>query len=224
MAYTTTPLTGHKISLTYEPLIICPTASSGILYNGDGNQIYTNSDSIGTIKMFYPVGGSLASYFDTAGGLGVPGTPWEGWAICDGQNGSPNLKGRFIVGFDGGDADYNTIGNSNSSTKTTTLITDNLPSHRHKYFDGYMQARDGSGPYFSQVLEAEGNSQGVQQSGAIGGGMDIVEGSGSSREAAYSIRNTGDGTDNLAFQGGVNSLPFDKRPPYYTLLYVIKIS
>ena len=49
----------------------------------------------------------------------------DGWALCDGgshpkEDGSgnvtvPNLKGRFIVGYDPSNADYNTIGNLGGS-------------------------------------------------------------------------------------------------------------
>lgn len=33
------------------------------------------------------------------------------WALCDGQNGTPDLRGRFIVGQDPNSLEYNNIGN-----------------------------------------------------------------------------------------------------------------
>lgn len=38
-------------------------------------------------------------------------TPPDGWAFCDGMSGRPNLLGRFVVGYDPSNQDYNTIGN-----------------------------------------------------------------------------------------------------------------
>lgn len=36
----------------------------------------------------------IALYFSS--GLGVDGNRWEGWAICDGSNGTPNLDGKWV--------------------------------------------------------------------------------------------------------------------------------
>ncbi|OUR97579.1 hypothetical protein A9Q81_12965 [Gammaproteobacteria bacterium 42_54_T18] len=73
-------------------------------------------DVVGTIKGIgmVPPGavliqsGSLASRYDNTG-KGVTDTPYNGWAICNGQNGTPNLQDRFIVGA-GRDAAPNTSG------------------------------------------------------------------------------------------------------------------
>jgi microcystin-dependent protein len=48
----------------------------------------------------------------------------EGWAVCNGSNGTPNLIGKFIKASDSA----NTTGGSNS----ITLSVDNLPDHQHK--------------------------------------------------------------------------------------------
>jgi len=53
-----------------------------------------------------------------------------GWALCDGTNGTPNLKGRFIVGYDDTVADYDTIGNTGGA-KEVTLNIDQIPQHDH---------------------------------------------------------------------------------------------
>jgi hypothetical protein len=78
------------------------------------------------------VGGNLAVVGDVAaasvGGKGtVPkgailmwsGAPEAipaGWTLCDGTNGTPNLSGRFIVGYDEGNTDYNKPGNTGEVT------------------------------------------------------------------------------------------------------------
>jgi microcystin-dependent protein len=50
-----------------------------------------------------------------------------GWALCDGENGTPNLLDRFIVGA--GQAYTTGLTGGESSVK---LVSNQMPSHRHK--------------------------------------------------------------------------------------------
>ena len=211
--------TGHKISLTYDKVVQVPDQATGILQDGLGVQVYTNSDSIGTIKMFYPMSGVLADYFDIGTGLAVPGTQWENWAICDGQNSTPNLRGKFVVGQNPGILPFSNIGDNGGSSTITAL---NLPPHRHKYYDAFMNAIDG-GDVFSSEVDAHAASEGTLQGPIYTSSLThIQEGGGSSRDAVWYDRNTSDGTDNISFVGIVGNT--DYHQPFYTLLYVIKIS
>ena len=65
-----------------------------------------NNNKIGEIIMFH---GVVNDYFDINTGLGITGKEWEDYAICNGQNGTPNMKGRVPLGFDKDDAEYDTI-------------------------------------------------------------------------------------------------------------------
>ena len=49
-----------------------------------------------------------------------------GWALCDGRNGTPDLRDRFIVGAGGS---YN-VGDT-GGMKEVTLTTSQLPEHTH---------------------------------------------------------------------------------------------
>ncbi len=66
----------------------------------------------------------------------------NGWRLCDGTGGAPNLRDRFIVGAgdtynigDTGGQDSFTIDNSNlpEHTHTATFEGDALPEHHHSY-------------------------------------------------------------------------------------------
>lgn len=75
-----------------------PSAGSYITINSTQDEYYkailrNSIMPVGSILMVDAVAG-----FDINTGLGSGG--WQGWALCDGQNGTPNLKGRFVVGFD----------------------------------------------------------------------------------------------------------------------------
>jgi hypothetical protein len=84
-----------------------------------------------------PVGGIIMwSGALTAIGVGA----LAGWGLCDGTNGTPNLKNRFVMGagdVNTGVLNPNSVATSNSSgnhTHTiggTALTTANLPSHTH---------------------------------------------------------------------------------------------
>jgi hypothetical protein len=50
-----------------------------------------------------------------------------GWVLCDGTNGTPNLKAKFILGHDG--VTYTSPSSGGSHTKTIT--TSNIPQHNH---------------------------------------------------------------------------------------------
>jgi len=50
----------------------------------------------------------------------------SGWALCDGTNGTPNLRDRFIIG-----AGSTYAVNATGGSATATLATTNLPSHTH---------------------------------------------------------------------------------------------
>lgn len=49
-----------------------------------------------------------------------------GWALCDGQNGTPDLRDRFVLAAH----DLNSVGKTGGST-TATLTVSNLPAHTH---------------------------------------------------------------------------------------------
>jgi microcystin-dependent protein len=51
-----------------------------------------------------------------------------GWALCNGSNGTPDLRDRFIVG-----AGTTYAVGANAGATTQTLTTSNLPGHTHTY-------------------------------------------------------------------------------------------
>lgn len=54
----------------------------------------------------------------------------DGWALCNGQNGTPNLSGKFVVGFDPNDPAYKAVGNMGGAA-TVTLTPEQMPKHAH---------------------------------------------------------------------------------------------
>tara|TARA_B100000941_G_scaffold62044_1_gene41007 strand:- start:730 stop:1617 length:888 start_codon:yes stop_codon:yes gene_type:complete len=64
-----------------------------------------------------------------------------GFVLCDGNNGTPNLSGRFVVGFDASNGDYDV--NDTGGAESVALTLNQIPAHKHdttfdnkKYFPG----------------------------------------------------------------------------------------
>lgn len=89
-------------------------------------------------------------------GLGKPDGLWNGWAISNGNNGTPNLDGQTLIGYG---ANFNTVGQFIGSPDAV------LVSHNHTYSQ-YVQSGSNSGSggeaagYF-----ATGNTSTVGESG-----------------------------------------------------------
>src|SRR5476649_2773127 len=62
-----------------------------MFYNGSWRRQYSGLPS--QLRMFT---GDPAVYFDGTG-LGLLVKEWDGWAICNGQNGTTNLSNLFVV-------------------------------------------------------------------------------------------------------------------------------
>ena len=100
--------------------------ASSLVVNGN-----VRTSTSGTISGYgtIPVGGIIMW---SGSASDVP----DGWALCDGRTANerttPDLRGRFIVGYDSSDSDYNTVGKKGGERKHT-LTTDEMPSHNHSY-------------------------------------------------------------------------------------------
>lgn len=63
-------------------------------------------------------------------GRGWADQPGAGWALCNGQNGTADLRERFIVGMAPGNQDYSAPRKVGGSAQVV-LSTDQLPAHSH---------------------------------------------------------------------------------------------
>lgn len=73
-----------------------------------------------------PVGAVIAVYVPAGE---VPKLP-DGWVLCDGQNGTPDLRDRFLVGASGS-GDY--VLGATGGASAVSLSEEHLPPHQHGY-------------------------------------------------------------------------------------------
>ena len=101
--------------------------SSAVLPYSDGST--TLKATVGQVGV--PVGTIVM--WNNRGGASIP----TNWALCDGTNGTPDLRDKFIVGYSTSKA-INTTGGSataSGSTDATVLTTSQIPSHSHAVTD-----------------------------------------------------------------------------------------
>lgn len=159
-----------------------------------------------------------AAKFDQAGGdkglgLGI----YAGWAICNGNNGTQDLRGKFPVAYSDSDADYSTVGN-NGGSKTVTLSKANLPKHQHVLGNSTDNSSQSTGnhthSYTNQPNQADIGSGG---SSATRNNVDTSQTTGGTGAHVHT-GNTGDGTTD-----GLAGSAHENRPPYFTLIFIQKI-
>jgi len=138
----------------------------------------------------------------------------NGWASCDGTNGTPDLRDLFIIGTDPSHASTNTAyplnqqgGNNNNQIPITI---NNLPPHQHT--GSVPQAGDEHSHTFIRV---EPNSGGITK-GIFGKRRTGGERSFGTSDDDHSHTLTTNAT------GSTNPI-LDILPPYYALIYLMKL-
>lgn len=153
------------------------------------SKVVKDPNSMGETPGTIPIGGIIA----WSGSL-VP----DGWAICDGNQGTPNLTGRFILGSGNG---YE-LGDDGGQSEVT-LHTNNLPAHKHPFKDYY---------YAESGKKANGNYDIISVNGKVG-----------SNETDYDNDHLMYYTHDTEAAGRDEPTPVDTMPPYYVLLYIMRI-
>lgn len=220
-----------------------PTGSLYVSGKVQASEVYVNypnreGELVNILDLLLPVG-SIIMY---NGQSDVP----KGWAVCDGNNGTPNLVGKFIKGV-GKKADVGTTGGS----ATHTLTTNEMPSHSHsatstsvsettinvEVMNGNQTTpTDIANKYIPalDVIQEEyydtgGSSNAIMYTGNKKGDYGLV-GIKVADLVSYAGTATGSGTatttttttTTIANTGG--GAAFNIEPPYYTLIYIMKIS
>lgn len=211
----------------YKDDEVIPRASlEQVFYSNDANLYVRNDDSPTTgISLGYKDNKIVAKVNGVEKDLGgVPkgtviswyGNPADlptGWAICNGSNGTPDLRDRFIVGAGSTYALGNTGG-----ADSVKLSGTQIGKHFHRF--GYNKSSNGGmwprSTDYSSIPEYPPNTVATKWNGSGGGnwwGWD----NGSS---SYLLTNlvTSYGVATAAQESHEN------RPPYYVLYYIMKIS
>lgn len=130
--------------------------------------------------------------------VGVTSDIPDGWHLCDGTNGTPNLKDRFIVGA----GNSYSVGDTGGS-ESVTLSEDQIPSHTHEVDDpGHNHAFPSGSNYSTASMPFAGSGRTQSSSPNINTWTS---------ETGITIGSTGGGASH------------ENRPSYYALAFIMKL-
>lgn len=137
--------------------------------SGGSSSSTASSVPKGTVVAWYP-----------QDGVNVP----DGWAMCDGTNGTPDLQGRFILG-DGYNEETDSvyISGETGGEKEVTLTIEQIPAHQHSYVAPKSETLYTGSSSYSKYTTTQSS-----QTGTVGG-----------------------------------SQSHNNMPPYYVLVYIMKL-
>jgi hypothetical protein len=164
--------------------------------------------------------------FDSSG-LGLK--HMSGWAICNGDNNTPDMTAQFLVGYSSTDIDYNNIGPSSIGMDSVSLKLDELPVHTHDYLD------------FGHTHEVEFINQGEHSHTDLFEYPRVSSTTGSSDDGSLltyigsesiktvntdknDIKGTiNEGSANLSLESSGMNGYHENRPKFKVLIYIIKL-
>lgn len=200
--------------------------------NDDSNEIFVPSDgstpTIGGAPILtaangaqaLPVG-SIIMWF------GSPNNIPNGWALCDGSNGTPDMRGLMPIGVGNGIALGQKVGSATASTSSsgshshggssgsTSLTTAQLPPHSHRLLGDSSQATTAThGLNSPQTRSVAGRTAAVttayyEDAGATA--TQLVENTGSGQGHSHSISSDGAHTHTVSLQPPARGLYFIMR-------------
>ncbi len=127
----------------------------------------------------------------------------NGYVLCDGNNSTPDLRNRFVVGAGSGSS-YSV--DDTGGAASVTLATANLPSHSHTV---------------SGTTGNDSHSHTIPSASSIGSGSRVT-----SQNSTGNTATTTSDTHSHSFSATTSNVgsgtAHENRPPYYALCYIMK--
>lgn len=186
---------------------------------------------------------ALLSSFLTPGFIvmwaGTPESVPEGWAICDGTNGTPDLRGRFpigagssyAVGSEGGSLTHN----HHITVHGHQLSLAQIPQHNHPVSDGghsHSMNSAGSHTHSQRVtgrgyfVSWDGSYRAVDSTSGGGGTRTVMNSAGNHTHhinTASSNISIGDRGGNQAHAHTATATMGNHLPPYRAIYFIMKL-
>ena len=180
---------------------------------------------------------TLANAFVPVGGIIM----WNGsiaeaealsnWAICDGANGTPDLRDKFVMGV-GSSVNTSTAAKGEHAGNNTIQLTEaQMPSHNHDITDpGHNHGitdnghtHQGRGLSLNSVFGGVGITLGSGQGYTVGyrNANDNFNNANTTNTTGITINNNSAGITSQAKGSNSN---IDNRPAYFALCYIMRVS
>ena len=156
------------------------------------NKIINNILPIGSIIMFNGAASNIP----------------EGWHICDGTEGTPNLIGSFIKAAA-------TSGETGGETQIQ-LATDNIPNHTHSVLTSTLTTSSSGAHTHTYTAPVKGSSNNASD-------KDIMETSSTQDTSSAGEHTHTVNVSQIQLSSVGSGTPLDWEPKYYSLIYIMKI-
>ncbi|MDZ4147883.1 MAG: hypothetical protein U1C58_06335 [Flavobacteriaceae bacterium] len=137
--------------------------------------------------------------------FGNPAAVPNGWKICDGTNGTPDLRGRMTMGYDPGDPDYDTVGKIGGA-KQVTLTEAEIPAHNH------AASSTAAGAHTHNIALKGGESDGGNS------GRELRQNTELGIPKTVTTDSQGSHTHSIAVSDAGGGGAHENRPPYMAML------
>ena len=198
-----------------------PGASTKGEPGDDGDSVKGDKGEEGGAGSSVPSGGIIL-WSGAANKIGqsvASGGTGTGWVLCDGSNNTPDLRGKFVVGYSNTDGlfDVDDTGGSKDATLVSHSHTINNHTHsfsasttggnhNHTYVDQYVVINNGYRPW-----PANNNDCAARNVNTGGSGSH-----------SHSISGTTGNPSNRGTNSQGSSATNANLPPYYALCYIMK--
>lgn len=135
----------------------------------------------------------------------------EGWHICDGTKGTPNLIGKFIKASN--------ISGETGGKSSVQILEENMPRHTHTFVGNKVTTSE-AGAHTHTFKGKYGNSDNANDRGCLESGSetDFI----TTSQSGGHTHTIDMGATQLSYQGGGKPIQFE--PEYYSLIYIMKIN
>lgn len=189
--------------------------SGKLLINGDDFYCGNSSNSLKqlALKSDIPDTASIPSGIITMWSGPSSNIP-SGWLLCNGSNGTPDLRDRFIVGA----GNSYSVGNTGGSA-SVTLTTNQMPSHSHgNNFSVSVSGTTTDDGEHTHVVGAGSDGTNYGYVAAAPRMYDTITIDGGAHK--HTFRGTGSLSGSISNSGG--SQAHENRPPYYAICFIMK--
>ena len=118
-----TPSTSGTLHASWQFLAKGVTDNIPVQTGHSGKFLTTNGTALSFASVEAFVSGMILIWSGAANAIPT------GWVLCDGTNSTPNLSGKFVVGYESGNSEYAVA--QTGGAETVTLSEANMPAHTH---------------------------------------------------------------------------------------------
>lgn len=171
-------------------------------------QLEASGDNVFSGNGTIPIGGIIMW-----SGTEIP----DGWDLCDGNNGTPDLRGRFVRGYHPYTHGMGTKGGNAS----ITILNKHLPPHQHQMSSDGADVSITGGSHTHEVADRSENTGGdnrvISRGENYDGTIDDYF-----AHANTHTHNTSEFSGNTGTGVNCNSNSISILPPYYVLAFIMR--